>query len=317
MRIRPSIPVVLALALALAAGTGAEAAAPEVSHTPVACVPADRYARIVADAPAAARAELQFRTAAAGGWYSARMEREGERWVGYLPRAARGLARYEYRVVATAADATSSATEVAAIAVVDGACDADSRADVETPIVVTVPAGAPLVPPVPAGVSPAGVVAAQEKKGSSRTLKIVGGAAAVAIGAAVAAGTAASSSGEPDEDVFTPPAFSFDRTVPIPGSTISATQGSLQVFVRMSQEPALPITIVWQVELSGRQGVCATMGGVFPGAQRPVGLIFSNPIRVTGECGTTFDVSRLRVAIDYQGATVSDQIVEVPFHFEP
>ena len=302
---------------ALVLAASAAEAAPELSHAPIACVPADRYARIVAEAPGAARAELQFRTGEAGGWYSARMARDGGVWVGYLPRAARGVGRYEYRVTATGADASSSSTDPAVVAVVEGGCDTESRADVPSPIVVAVPEGAPLVPPVPAGLSPAGVVAAQEKRGAGKALKIGGAATIVAIGAAVAAGTASSASGEPEEEPFTPPRFSFDRTVPIPGSTISASQGDLQVFVRMSEEPALPITIVWQVELSGRLGVCATMGGVFPGAQRPVGLIFSNPIRVTGECGTTFDVNRLRVAIDYQGATVSDQTVEVPFHFTP
>jgi hypothetical protein len=305
------------VALAFAAGTAAEGAAPEVAHRPVACVPADRYARIVADAPDAVRADLQFRTDPAGGWYSSPMAKDGGRWVGYLPRASRGVARYEYRVAAIAADATSAETEATAIAVVDGGCDAESRADVPAPIVVTVPAAAPLVPPVPAGLSPAGVVAAQEKPRSNRALKIGIGAAAVAVGAAVAAGTAASSDDDPDEEPFRLPAFNFDRTMPLPGSTISYTYGELQVFVRMSREPALPITFIWQVELSGRAGVCATMGGVFTGAQRPVGLVFSNPIRVTGECGTTFDVTRLRVAIDYEGATVSDQTVELPFHFTP
>ena len=293
------------------------AAAPRVAHSPVACVPADRYARILAEAPEAARAELQFRTDAAGGWYSARMDREGGAWVGYLPRASRGVARYEYRLRATAADATSSTTDPATIAVVDGECAAESRSDVATPIVVTVPAGAPVVPPVPAGLSPAGVIAAAPKKASKKGLKIAVAGAAVAIGAAVAVGTASSTIDEPEVETFAPPDFRFDRTVPVPGSTVSVSQGNFQVFVLMSHEPPLPITIVWQVELRGSAGLCATMGGVFTGAQRPVGLIFSNPVVVTGACGTTFDVSSMRIAIDYQGATVSDQTVPVPFHFTP
>ena len=290
-----------------------------IAHQRVPCVPVDRYARVAAEAPSAAGVALEFRTTESGSWYAARMAREGSTWTAFLPRPTRAGQRLEYRLKATETDATTASTDPAVVRVVATAaeCEAESSASVGTPIVVTVPEGAPLVPPVPVGLSPAGVVAAQEKPRSNTALKIAGGAAIVAIGAAVAAGTAASSSDEPDEELFTVPGFSFDRTVPTPGSTISVTQGDLQVFVRMAFEPALPITIVWQVELASSLGVCARMGGVFPGAQRPVGLIFSNPITVTGTCGTTFEVSALRVAIDYQTETVYDQTVSVPFRFTP
>jgi hypothetical protein len=303
-------------AVALAGGAVAEGAAPEISHRPVACVPADRYARIAIDAPDAARAELQFRTGAAGGWYSARMAREDGRWVGYLPRASRGVARYEYRVVATAADATSRETAPVAIAVVEGACDAESRTDVATPIVVTVPAGAPLVPPVPAGLSPAGVVAAEEKRGVSRTVKIAGAAAIVAVGAAVAAGTASSTS-EPEPEPFRPPSFSFNGTRPNPGSAISLSEGSLVVMVRMSEEPSVPFTFVWTVDLLGPGGACARMRDVFRDAQRPLALELTAIIVNNGVCGPSFEVTALRIVVDYQGAAAYDETLALPFRVIP
>jgi hypothetical protein len=58
------------------------------------------------------------------------------------------------------------------------------------------------------------------------------------------------------------------------------------------------------------------MGGVIQ-AQRPVGLALTAPLIPTGVCGPSFDVTTLRVALDYQGATVFRQTFGVPFRFEP
>src|SRR6187549_257705 len=92
--------VTFVVAMAMLPGARVVAAALTVEHTPLSCVPADRYARIGARAGAgstAAGAELQFRTAAEGEWYAVRMtSTSGGEWVAHLPRPARGLGHLEY-----------------------------------------------------------------------------------------------------------------------------------------------------------------------------------------------------------------------------
>ena len=293
----------------------AEAAAPAVVHRAVTCVPVDRYARVAASAPDAVRAELQFRIDAGSGWYAAQMARDGGDWVGFLPRPAAGTARVSYRVVATSADARTSATEPAEVRVVEeGAECADaSSASVASPIVVTVPEGAPLVPPVPAGMSPAGVAAAAERPRSNKALKIAGAAAAVAVGAATAVGL--SQSKDPETEPFRVPTLTFDRIDPGPGSTIFLAYEPI-VYMVMDHQPAQVVTFVWQVEYIGAPGVCVRQRGVIR-AQRPVELLLQSPLLPTGACGASFDVSALRIAMDHEGAVVFDQTLALPFRFVP
>jgi len=288
-----------------------------ITHQAVPCVPVDRYARVTAEAPAAARAELQFRTLPGGPWYSAGMTREGAAWIAFLPRPTSAGHHLEYRVVATAADATTAMTEPAVIRVVatPAECDAESSPSVATPIVVTVPEGAPLVPPVPAGLSPAGVTAAAERPRSKTALKIAGGAAVVAIVAATALGTAEASQ-DPDDEPFRVPTLTFNGTDPRPGSTIFFAVHEPIVSLLMDHQPAQVVTLVWTVEYVGAPGVCVRQGGVMQ-AQRQLELVLQSPLRPTGACGASFDVSSLRVAVDYQGATIFDQTLSLPFRFEP
>ena len=121
-----------------------------------------------------------------------------------------------------------------------------------TPIVVTVPEGAPLVPPVPAGLSPAGVTAAAERPRSKKGLKIAGAAAVVAVGAATAVGVSASNEPEPAAVPAAGPPVQRHRAPP--GSTISLSRDAPIVFLVMDHEPAQVVTFVWQVEYVGAAG---------------------------------------------------------------
>lgn len=307
------------LALVLSAGMArAEPAALRIEHQPVPCVPADRYARVVARASApAARAELRFRTDAGGAWYSAAMADRGGEWEGFLPRPAQTLRHLEYRVVMTGADAATAETAPITVRVDDtGTCAGESRASVETPIVVTVPDGMPLVPPVPAGLSPAGVVAFEERPRSSRALE--GAAALAGAVVAVVAVTAAVTGGSSDEPVLIEvPEIRFNGVSPVPGSTLSPSRDRLVVFMVMSQEPVLPVTLVWRVELLGAPGVCLVMNGLLARVQRPVGLALTEPLRTAADCGQQFDVEAVRITIGHGDDIVYDQTHALPYRIQP
>ena len=122
---------------------------------------------------------------------------------------------------------------------VAGECDIAGRASVDAPIVVTVPAGAPLVPPVPAGFSPAGVVAAEPPKRSSLPLKIAGGVAAAAVIGVTAAATAETTGTPPTMGAPTVPAISFNSIEPPPGSTVNYNRDRIVVHMLMAARPAV------------------------------------------------------------------------------
>lgn len=309
------------LALVLSAGMGrAEPVALRIEHRPVPCVSADRYARVVARASApAARAELQFRTDAGGAWYSASMAERGGEWEGFLPRPAPALQDLEYRVVMTGADAGTAETAPITVRVDEaGTCTGESRASVEMPIVVTVPDGMPLVPPVPAGLSPAGVVAFEEPLSSSRALKVAAaGAAAVIAVVAVTAAVTGASSDEPPIPPIVVPEITFNGISPVPGSALSPSRDRLVVFMVMSQEPVLPVTLVWRVELLGAPGVCLVMNGVLTGVRRPLGLALTDPLRTAADCGQQFDVQAVRITIGHGDDTVYDQTHALSYRIQP
>jgi hypothetical protein len=309
------------LALVLAAGVvGIEPATLRIEHERVSCVPAARYARVVARSSGpAARAELQFRTDAGGAWYSAAMAERGGEWEGYLPRPAPALRYLEYRLVMTGADAGTAETAPVLVHVDEaGTCAADSRASLETPIVVTVPQGTPLVPPVPAGLSPAGVVAFQEPSRPNRTLKLAtaGAAVVVALGA-VGAAVAGASGDVPPPAPIEVPEIRFDRIAPVPGSVLSRSRDMLVVFMVMSREPASPLTLVWSVELLGAPGVCLVMNGQLPDVQRPLGLALTGPLGTAADCGQQFDVQSVRITVRHLDDVVYDQTHPLPYRVQP
>lgn len=290
-----------------------------IEHEALACVPADRYVRVVARAASAASAELQFRSDADGAWYSTPMTPAGGEWVAFLPRPARTLARLEYRVVAKAAAAEGATPVIAARVASAGAeCAATGEVAVASPIVVTVPAGAPVVPPVPAGFSPAGVVAAAERPRSSLPLKIAGAAVVAGVAAAAVAGTAEATSGPPSTEAVVPE-IRFNTTDPRPGSTLSPNRDRFSVFMRLSARPTASIFFNYRVELisDAAGAACLYMSGFLP-AQETIDLLLSSPLISTGACGPPgqpFDTQRLRVAIGVLQRPVYEETLELPYRF--
>src|SRR5688572_29344490 len=141
---RPGLSWVLACTL-VPLPVAAGAATPEIEHTALGCTPVDRYARIAGRSVArAGRAELQFRSGAAGGWYSVRMTEHGGEWTAFLPRPT-SARQIEYRIVMTGSDSVSATSPDITVAVQE-ACDSDAQPSVPSPIVIRVPEGAPAVP---------------------------------------------------------------------------------------------------------------------------------------------------------------------------
>lgn len=316
-------PRVLA-ALALMAPSAAAAAGVEIQHAPVACAPADRYVRVSASAVPpedVAGAELQFRGSATGGWYSVRMAAEGGAWSAVLPRPIRPLESFEYRIVMWGADlqVTETAASPVRVAGDPSGCAGGPQfsIEVEAPIVVRVPAGAPPVPPVPRGFSPAGVVAATdpELRKSQKRAWIAGAGVAAGIGALVAG------AGSRPPELPVVPDFAFFGTFPTPGGDFSISRDRLSVFVRVSGDPREPVTITWVFGLRtpGRLEACLTMfDTVTIGPERPVTVELSSPVRVSGFCGAlpyTVDSGKLSIVVN--GHLVRDDTQALPFRIVP
>ena len=313
MRVR----VMLALALTSSAAA-AEAARIEIQHQPLPCVVADRFVRIAAKgSPPPASAELRFRTDPDGAWYALAMKAENGEWAAVLPRPMASLTGFEYRIAMTGEDAQTSETPAYAVKVgVDpSACGGAALSAVSASIVVHVPRGAPVVPPVPRGFNPGGVVGTQdpEPAGPKKAL-LIGGAAAVAAGVAALAAGSESEAAAASSDL---PEFVVEGSIPAPGSTISLAGDTIQVLVRMSEEPAEPLTFNWSLEWRRDTlgAICVSMSGTFAGAQRPTGLVLTGPLAATPFCGASFDAGHVRFLINASGHGAVAQRLELPFHF--
>jgi hypothetical protein len=300
-----------ALAVAALAGSGLS-----VEHEPLGCVRIDTYPRVVArGVPAGdvAAAELQFRTGT-GGFYRTPMARTGESWTALLPRPTNARDTVEYRVALTSTSLGEPVTSPTVSAPVTPTCATASESSIAGPIVVTVPEGSPVVPPVPLGLSPIGVVAAEGAPGGGSRKPIVLAGAGVVAAAAVAGAVGAT--GEPSNVVL--PAFMFNNTTPAPGSTVSIASGRLTVLVNMLQVPAEPVDLLYIVEFRSATGTaCVAMSGSYPGADRRE-LALVAPLTNLGSCGPTpIDTTTARIRIAIQELLAHDETVGFPFRFEP
>jgi len=181
---RGLIRVVAATLALLPASAAAEGLV--IDHQRVACVIAEKFARIQArfePADAVSRARIYFRPEGGAAWYFVPMKADAGSFAGVLPKPKKSLKRFSYYVEALDRSFGASRTSEYWPAVVSGpgVC-----ADKETAIalgsasvVVQGPAGAARIPP---GFSSSGVVAA-------------GTAAAASAGVAAGAGVAAAAGG--------------------------------------------------------------------------------------------------------------------------
>ena len=291
------------------------AAVAPLEHRPVECVAAERYTRISARATSSlAGAELQFRATPDSDWYAVRMSARGDTWSGMVPRAQARLARFEYRIAATDEKAAVLATPVYAVAV--GACEAaaETVAEVGEPIVVRVPPGAPVVPPVPAGFSPAGVVAAERPAGPSpwKKVALIGGAAAAATVGVFASGTTES---EPEPLVV--PEFAISAATPASGSDLSPSRDTLTVIVEVRGEPRGPLSFTWVLGLRTPTQLgepCLVMTSTATvGPERPATLALTAPLRRYGFCGNAYTTSTATLTIVVDGRVAREVVQPLEF----
>jgi hypothetical protein len=304
----------LLVSVAIAAAVPASAAV-EIVHTPPACVPADRYLRVTARGAAGegvAGAELQFR-AAGTDWYGVRMTADAGAWSAYLPRPTGRLERIEYRIAMTGADSSSASSGPHAVPVAADCPGVESTAEVPSPILVRVPKDAPVVPPVPVGFSPAGVLLANApppKKASK--LK---GAALIAGGAAIAGGAVVATQGGENGETATVPTFDYFSNFITPSANfITLGTSAISVVFTVRGGPMVSLTATWRLDLLRGSEVCAFTAGVTDiAATRPVGVFFSAPVQATGACGSDFEVQNGRFSIVVEGRVLFDSTL--PFAY--
>ena len=207
------------------------------------------------------------------------------------------LERFEYRIVMTASDLTTVETPAVSVRVAAAGMPCEDTpqfsASVDAPIVVRGPAGAPVVPPVPAGFSPAGVTSPPDPVRHSRALKI--GAAATVV-AGIAAGFAVAGSGtehvlvEPSPQP--PPAlqFSIVAVTPAIGSVLSLSSGRVAWTLQVAGAAGTQLDFSWRLEFLSTTALCATMAGAASvGPVRPEQVELTGPLLPVGACGLPFD----------------------------
>jgi hypothetical protein len=300
--------------LALTASAPA-ASALEVVHQPASCSTPDAYLRIAArggPAEGVASGEVRFRVDARDPWYVVRMTAQDGDWAAALPRPQALLKRFQYQVVLTGPDAQSAATEPITVDV-RADCPAAGTAVADT-IVVQVPPGAPVVPPVPAGFSPVGVTGPAVAKKSHKGLKILGGVAVAGAGAGVAAAVGSTTHAAPEEPQAL--TFAFDGVTPQPGTTL--TPGStLTVFLRVSPQPRRSMSLQWTMQLLSPSGVvCSSLFGRTQGVQGETLIplstpVFANPVT----CGSSFDVASLRLNLAFAQAGIESTELQLPLAY--
>jgi hypothetical protein len=239
------------------------------------------------------------------------------------------LARFEYRVVLTGTDATIRETAPFGVDVSPEGCPLRDDSAAQASIVVLVPPGAPIVPPVPAGFSPVGASAPEEQRrlaprrtagGRNKLLVIGTGVLAGGASAVLAGGGSREADGTGRSEALVIPSFTFTTTIPPPGSPVSSRSGQFGVVVTMDKEPNVPLPVDFRITLiSPGETVCAAMNGTYPGALRPLGLVLSAPLTPIGSCGQTFEVQRMLLSLNVNDRRVLSETVtlERPVRFEP
>ncbi len=287
----------------------------EIAHTPPACVPADRYLRVTAQGEGVAGAELQFRADGGTDWYGVRMTADAGTWSAYLPRPTARLARIEYRIAVTGADSSSASRGPYAVPVAAECPGVESTVEVPSPILVRVPSDAPVVPPVPVGFSPAGVLLANAPP--PKPASKLKGAALIAGGAAIAGGAVAATQGGESGEPAELPTFDYFSTFITPSSssntiTLGTTTISV-VFTARGGRP-VPLSAIWRLELLRGSDECAFAAGVTEiAATRPVGVFLTAPVQATGGCGPSFEVQNGRITIVVEGQMAYDSTLPMSF----
>jgi hypothetical protein len=295
-----------------AASSLAQSPDPVVEHVPLTCAVADRHAVVTARTEGAARMQVHFRAPGDGPWYVVDMRRDAGAWTARLPRATR--ASFEYRVARQEPTLAAVTTPAYTVPVVSepGGCSEPSLASVESQILVSVPEGAPLVPPVPFGFSPVGVLAFVEETRPPRSKLVLAGIVAVPVGVA----TLAATSGRPEsksEDLGVEPAFKFNSIQPA-GGPISLAGTRLTWLVDIDHAARVPVFYAWTLELLVGSSSCASTIGSFQvaGAQQRT---LSGGLR--GTCPVPFTSSAVRVGISLGTRLLYQAVIPASFAVGP
>src|SRR5262245_39355855 len=162
-----------------------EAADLTFRHEPPACLVAEGFSRLTAqvDPPGqAVRVRVAFRPETGTAWYGVAAELGDDGFTAVLPRPRLSAQKIHYRFEATRRDAGVSPSQEYVATVVESAsaCAGAAETVPSASVLVDVPPGAPMVPPVPAGFDPVGAVSSAPHKGSGR--KKVGLLAGIVVG---------------------------------------------------------------------------------------------------------------------------------------
>jgi hypothetical protein len=249
-------------------------------------------------------ARLVFRPQGYPHWYSVPMQRTADDFVGLLPKPRPSAQRVVYFVEAEAYKQRVRSLEHTAAVVEDAAeCRGQMAPHMETAaLVVTVPKGAPPVPPVPPGFEPVGAVGEQPRGSTGRDSVITLGVLAAA------GGTAALLKGE-DPPIRTPqdnitPELAVLETVPPPESRISLAQGAvLSVRVRLKMHQAVLPGLVTVMLYRASDGVLRPCGvlrapheGLAQGQVREI--LLTGPLEQARTCEPS---DRVRVSVTQFG----------------
>jgi hypothetical protein len=251
-------------------GTHAGANTLAVRHDAPACILADTFPRLGAThdpAAAGARVRVAFRPEAATLWHAVTAEvREGV-VSAVLPRPRLSAQRLHYRFESVAADASVAASqEYAAPVVADAAACPGAAAETvaSATVLVDVPPGAPLVPPVPAGFDPVGAVSnTPHKAPGKRKLGVLAGV--VIGGGAVAGGVLAAGAEPPPTTQLLPPSFTIRSVTPPPFGSVSI---ATTAFVA-------EVTVVTPRQLAAGEAWVAFYGAGNP-PERPCAVVAGN-----------------------------------------
>jgi hypothetical protein len=182
---------------------------PQIVHGPVGCIIGDSYPRLTAGftpPEGVSRGRVRFKAAGGKHWYSVAMSKEGDAFVGVLPKPTQKLKAIDYYVEVIGSDFATTRTPdyKPVVAFGPGACKEGVAAGSvgSAAVILEVPAGAP---PIPVGFSNSGVVVsaavAVAAAGAAAGTGGSGiGAGAVILGGVAAAGAAAAivaTSGDP------------------------------------------------------------------------------------------------------------------------
>lgn len=299
-------------------GTGV-AAAPVVTHDPATCAVSEAFpvieARLAEPAPGA-RLRVLFRLDRGDEWYAVAMTDEADVWRGLLPRPEPGLAGFSYVVeAAVGAERSRTAENRVLVMPAGAACPgvvAESVASAQ--VTVEVPAGAPVIPPVPRGFSPVGAVNARAEalaipRRASRRLPLLLAGVALAGGGAVAA-SQGEPNGPPPTAPFDPRFDNFFSDVmlidasPPPGTALSLAAPSLDVRVQIRlTQTTEPVFVEMRLEDdAGRACLVATLPvpGLGPSERRDLDVV---GFEATGLCPAPAQVTHGAVTIrDYTGS---------------